>query len=358
MGANQDAGEFSAPARFDLDAVVDWCAQVFRHTGMPADDAARAAALLVRSEVRGYGSHGIMRMPAYFQNLSCGDFNPRPDMSHHTLPGGVVLDADGALGHVAAARALELGARELENSATVLVVMRSVAHMGALGVFVLEAAEAGMMCLLGQTGGVCMALEGFSAAAIGNNPIAFGCPIPGRPPLVFDMSCSVAARGKIQNAAREGQAIPPGWALDREGRPTTDARVALDGWLVPAAGPKGMGIAMVVQCLSAGLAANADALAALHMAVPTRGSLGRMSGFLWLVRPTAFASESAFAEQMHAWTSFYLEAGGGIGRLPGAAGAVREAECRSRGLPLAGELLTALRKLGDEVSIPFPPARD
>jgi LDH2 family malate/lactate/ureidoglycolate dehydrogenase len=344
----------AAGARFDTQVLVDWCAVVMQSAGMSEADARRASGLLVRSEARGYASHGLMRLPTYVERLRRGDFNPRPSMSHRSFPGGIVFEADGALGHVAAARALEVGMPALERSASVLVVLRSVAHMGALGVFVLEAAEAGAICMLGQTGPANMALEGFTAAAIGNNPLAFGCPVPGRPPLVFDMSCSVAARGKIQNAAREGHSIPPGWALDNAGGPTTDARTALEGWTLPAAGPKGMGIAMMVQCLSAGLAANADALAAMHIPVPLGGSLGRQSGFMWLIRPAAFAPPEAFAEQMQSWTSHYLASGGGAARLPGAVGAHREAECLRLGVPLEGELLTALRRLGDAADAPFP----
>jgi LDH2 family malate/lactate/ureidoglycolate dehydrogenase len=346
----------SVGARFDVPMVTAWCATVMSYAGIPELDARRAAGLLVRSEVRGYASHGLMRLPTYVERLRCGDFNPRPAMNHCSVPGGIVLDADGALGHVAAARALELGLRALEGSATVLVVMRSVAHMGALGVFVLEAAEAGALCMIGQTGPAVMALEGFSAAAMGNNPIAFGCPIPGQTPLVFDMASSTAARGKIQNAAREGHDIPPGWALDRTGRPTTHARTALEGWMLPAAGPKGMGIAMMVQCLAAGLAANADALAALHIPVPIGGSLGRQSAFMWLIKPTAFAPPGAFAEQMQSWTGHYLRSGAGVARLPGDAGARREVECLRAGVPLEGELLAALRRLGDTSEAPFPPA--
>lgn len=343
---------------FDLDQLTGWCKQVFERAGMRDGDAARAAGLMVRSEVRGYHSHGIMRLPAYVDRLTSGEFNPKPNMTHKVIPGGIILNADGALGHIAAAHAVELGLRELNNSATVLVSIQSVAHMGALGVFVLEAAEAGAMCMLGQNGPAQLAMEGFTGRAIGNNPLAFACPIPGSAPLVFDMSCSVQARGKIQNAAREKQPIPLGWALDNGMQPTTDAVAALEGAQLPAAGPKGMGIAMIVQCLSAGLAANADALAALHLFTPHAGSPGRQSGFAWLIKPSAFAPENAFAEQMRSWTSHYLQNAGENGRLPGGTGPKREDDSRRDGVPLEGELVPVLRRLGERLGVPFPSPRE
>jgi LDH2 family malate/lactate/ureidoglycolate dehydrogenase len=334
-----------------------WCARVLRACGLPADDAATAAGLLVRSDARGYGTHGLARLPSYVERLAAGDFNPRPHLAHRAFAGGIVLDADGAMGHVAAPHAIALGWRALEEVATVLVVIRNCGHLGALGIHALQAAEAGALCVLGQSTPPLLAMGGFSGPAIGHNPLAFGCPLPGQPPLVFDMACSVAARGHILAAAREQRPIPDDWAVDAEGRPTTDPEAALAGALLPSGGHKGIGIAMLVQCLASGLAATAQSVAATQAPVPTAGAVGGQSAFLWLVRPTDFAAAPDFARHMQDWTSHYLARGGEGARLPGARGAVLEARSQTAGLTVEGALLRDLTQLGERLALPFPRAR-
>jgi len=340
-----------------IDALTGWTAEVLRSCGVPSGDAQQAALLLVRSEARGYDTHGLTRLPSYVERLLARDFNPQPHMQHRDLVGGIVLDADNAMGHVAAAHAIDLALRALERSASVLVAVQSCGHLGALGIHALAAAEAGALCVVGQRTPPLLALEGFSGAAIGHNPIAFACPLPGDAPVVFDMACSVAARGHILLAAREKQAIPEGWALDAQGRPTTDADAALAGSLLPAGGHKGIGIAMMVECLAGALAATAHSLAPQPAGIPKSGAVGSQSAFLWLVKPEAYASQGVFAGHMAQWTDHYLAAGGPHARLPGRRGAQLETERRELGIELPASLLHDLHALGNRRSLPFPSGR-
>ena len=174
--------------------------------------------------------------------------------------------------------------------------------------------------MIGQRTPPMLAMPGFARAAIGHNPLAFGCPMPGSAPIVFDIACSVAARGHILLAAREGRPIPEGWALDEEGAPTTDTQRALRGMLLPVGGHKGIGIAMMVECLAGALAATADSSRSDRNAIPASGAVGRQGAFLWLVRPGAFVDSAVFGDYMTEWTDSYLEAGGEQARLPGARG--------------------------------------
>ena len=327
---------------------------MFAACGMPAGDAQLAGALLVRSELRGYRTHGMTRVASYVERLRAGDFNPRPAMGHRACPGGVVLDADGAMGQVAGPRAIELGREALKDSASVLIAVRECGHLGALGIHALLAAEAGFFCVLGQRTPPLLAMEGFKRAAIGHNPIAFGCPVPGRDPLVFDIACSVAARGHILLAAREGKPIPAGWAVDEDGAPTADARRALKGALLPAGGHKGLGIAMMVECLAGAMAATAASLDPVHNALPESGAVGRQGAFFWLVRPGAFLDEGLFGSYMAAWTKTYLEAGAGKARLPGSRGAQLEKQGREQGIEIGAAIGEELAKLGERVGVPFP----
>jgi LDH2 family malate/lactate/ureidoglycolate dehydrogenase len=335
-------------------ALERWTAEILGSCGVPRAEALLAGDMLVRSDLRGYTTHGLTRLPSYVQRLQALEFNPRPAMRHRAFPGGIVLDADQAMGHVAGPHAVRLAREALESSATVLVAVQGCGHLGALGMHALLAAEAGYFCMVGQRTPPLLAMVGFHGAAIGHNPIAFACPVPGGPPLVFDIACSVAARGHILVAARDGHDIPEGWALDAQGQPTTNAKAALHGSLLPMGGHKGMGIAMMVECLAGALAATAASLEPAANSVPTSGAMGGQGAFLWMVDPHRFVHDDLFAACMTQWIEHYQTSGGDAAHLPGHRGALLEARCREQGLRLAPALLGELQALGERRGIALP----
>ncbi len=339
---------------WNVQALEQWTTRVFEGCSVPQEQAAEAAAILVRSELRGYKTHGMTRLASYVERLRANEFNPRPEMAYRSFPGGIVLQADGAMGQIAGPYAVRLGLEALETSASVLIVLQSCGHLGALGIHALLAAEAGAFSMIGQRTPPALAMEGFPRAAIGHNPIAFGCPLPGQAPIVFDVACSVAARGHILLAAREGKPIPQGWALDADGRPTTDAKRALGGSLLPMGGHKGIGIAMMVECLAGALAATT----ASHAPAPGNLLPGRAAamqdGFLWMVKPESFAGQAPFGEYMSQWTETYLCAGGDEARLPGNRGDALEREAREHGIALPAAIAQELSVLGERLGVRFP----
>lgn len=346
--ANTTPGLRYRPA--DLEA---WTAAVLERAGVPAGDARTAAGLLVRSDLRGWRTHGLTRVASYVQRLESGEFNPRPNM-RHTVRGGIaVFEADGAMGHVASPAVVALGLEELKRQPSVLVAVREIAHLGALGVHAIAAAEAGLFCMLGQHTPPLLAMPGFKGPAIGHNPFAFGCPVPGADPLVFDMACSVAARGHILLAAREGRPIPEGWALDVDGVPTTDAKRALAGPLLPTGGHKGVGMAMLIELLAGAFAASPESLARGPTTMASGGAGGRESAFFWFVDPAAFSSREVFDAYMRQWVGTYLEAGAEAGRLPGHRGAELERAALVQGLDVAPAIEKELRELGTRLGVPF-----
>jgi LDH2 family malate/lactate/ureidoglycolate dehydrogenase len=331
-----------------------WTTQIFQACSVSPEDAAEAAAVLVRSEVRDYKTHGMTRVPSYVERLQAGDFNPHPNMQHRSFPGGILLDADGAMGQVTGPHAVRLGIEALASTASVFIAVRACGHLGALGIHALRAAEAGAFCMIGQRTPPLLALPGFPRAAIGHNPIAFSCPIPGADPIVFDVACSVAARGHILLAAREGMPIPEGWALDDSGSPTTEPKAALQGALLPMGGHKGIGIAMLVECLAGAMTATAASLAPEKNIIQEGGAVGRQGAFLWLVKPDAFADHDHFGQYMSQWIEIYLSAGGGRARLPGSRGNALEQDACARGIALPTVTEEELRRLGSRFGIEFP----
>ena len=343
-------------AYWDHQALALWIGRVFEACSMPPEQAEEAASLLVRSELRGYTSHGLSRVASYVDQLRSGDFNPRPKIEVRDFPGGMVLFADGGMGHVVGPQAVRLGITELERTASILIVLNSCGHLGALGIHALLAAEAGVFCVVGQRTPPLLAMPGYSRPAIGHNPIAFACPAgPGRTPIVFDMACSVAARGHILLAGRDGRSIPEGWALDARGQPTIDVEEALAGSLMPIGGYKGLGIAMMVECLAGALTAGASVSDPARDAIKRSGAAGRQGGFLWMVKPGAFAEAERFHNYIAHWTEVFLDAAGEKGRLPGARGEALEREGRNRGIALSPAIARELIVLGDRLGIPLRP---
>jgi LDH2 family malate/lactate/ureidoglycolate dehydrogenase len=235
------------------------------------------------------------------------------------------------------------------------VTLWEAGHLGALGMFALAAAERGNICFLGQRTPPLLALPGFGQRALGHNPFAFGAPVgKDSPPFVFDMACSVAARGHILMAAREGKPIPNNWALNTDGAPTTDAAEAVDGMLQPTGDYKGMGIAMMIECLAGALAATAASNARPAMSLAAGGVMSRASAFLLFVNPGKVGENADFLSYMNHWISYYKEAGAEAGRIPGARGADMERVGRENGLIYTNAIEAELRALGVANVIPFP----
>ena len=340
-------------SRFRIEPISHWAASVLRAADVPAADAEVTARLLVRSDLRGQGTHGLTRLPSYFDRLQQGDFNPRPDIRIHRNGSAWLAEADGALGQVAGQRVLDAALPFLAQQPMLWVSVREVGHLGALGVLAVQAAEAGCICLMGQRTPPLLGLPGFRAPAIGHNPFAFASPAGARAPLVIDMACSVAARGHILLAAREGKPIPEGWAIDTQGRPTTDSAAAAAGALQPAGGHKGIGLAMMIECMAAALAATADSAAKATMTFPATGAMPRESAFFLFLNPSILAGAHDYARYMEHWISHYLDASAGGARIPGERG--HQQESQAEGHVAYGPFIEAeLRKLGERLALPLP----
>ncbi|MCL2009803.1 MAG: Ldh family oxidoreductase, partial [Synergistaceae bacterium] len=131
-----------------------------------------------------------------------------------------------------------------------LAGIRNSNHFGAAGYFCNIAAERGFVSLVSTVAPASMPPHGGMEAYFGTNPIAIGLPNRERPHIILDIATTVGARGKIREAARKGKPIPEGWAIDKDGKMTTDAKAALDGLVLPMAGHKGSGLALVIEHLA------------------------------------------------------------------------------------------------------------
>lgn len=232
------------------------CAELFTTVGVPEKDAKTIAAAAVNADIRGVASHGTARLLVYRERIMKGLINPTPNIrivnDSQTL---VHLDGDNGLGQVVATRAAEIAADRAREFGCCSVATYNTNHMALLSHYGLQLVEQGMLAYIMCNTPPFVAALGSAEPAIGTNPVCW-C-IPGKEfPIVLDMAIS-PARGKIKNAAAAGKPIPEGWALDKNGNPTTDPKAALEGVLLPVAGHKGYGIGVIVEVFSALLSGGA-----------------------------------------------------------------------------------------------------
>jgi LDH2 family malate/lactate/ureidoglycolate dehydrogenase len=228
-----------------------YCIQLFEKVGVPTGDAKVLMDNLIEADLRGVDTHGVTRIAIYIERLQAGSVKAKPQMRVlRETPASAILDGDHGLGQVISARAMEMAIEKAKKGVFGLVGVRNSTHNGAMAFFSMMAVRQDLIGI-GLTNTVpLMAVTGGNQAMIGNNPLSIAAPAGQEKPVIFDMACSVAARGKIILAAKKGEKIPLGWANDKEGLPTEDAKAALEGLILPVGGHKGYGLALMVDVLS------------------------------------------------------------------------------------------------------------
>ena len=242
--------------RVSADLLRDFSQEVFEAVGLSPNDARIESEVLVWANLRGIDSHGVLRIPQYVRNVESGAMNPRTDVRiERETPASYLVEADHAFGPVVTVMAMDKVIAKARQTGVAMAFIRNTTHQGAMGYYALMAAERGLAGIAIVCNPPNMAPHGASAPGVHNSPIAIAVPANQHPPLVLDMATSVAAGGKVALAIDKGVPIPEGWALDKEGRPTTDPRRV--GALLPFGGYKGSGLALMFECLASLTVGNA-----------------------------------------------------------------------------------------------------
>jgi len=324
-----------------------WTGAVFQACGVSPEHAATVADLLVDTSLRGIDTHGVSRIPAYVELLARGRNKAQPQFKIIERKASLEFDADFSLGQVAGMAAVDAAYERAKSLGFAFVTIRNTGHLGALGYFTRHLAEKGMLACLMQNAPPLMALPGFKRRAIGNNPLSFAAPVEGSLPFVFDMAASEAAFGKIIEAKRDGKSIPDGWALDKDGNPTNDSAKAFEGMLLPTAGAKGMGIAMMVECLAGGFTGTDPSKLE---GVP--GLPAAFGGFLMVINPYEFQDGPEFDAHMRKWVQFY-RASGADARYPGERRAEVAMQRSKDGIPVSEDLDRAFAAVAEKAGVPL-----
>lgn len=347
-----------ASARYDHEALQEFATACLQRLGVPADDALEVAGCLVAAELRGIDSHGMVRLPVYGARVAVDAVKAKPDMqATATGTTAALLDGDNGLGPVVGARAMELAIDMARRHGTGLVGVRQSNHFGPAAYYVEKAIAEGMIGVAISNAPPNMAPFGGRLRFLGTNPLGIGIPAGEEPPLVFDASTSVAARGKIIVAAHEGQAIPEGWAIDPEGYPTTDAAKALAGAVLPFGGAKGSAISFIIDIFCGVLTG-----AAFASHLNTLEDLSRVQNVghvVAAIRTDLFLPADSFRTRMDEILRMLKACPPAPGvdqvLVPGELEFEHQARAMEQGVQLPPSVVTQLRTFGQKLEVSFPP---
>jgi L-2-hydroxycarboxylate dehydrogenase (NAD+) len=341
-----------------------WTARLVEQLGTPADVAADVADVLVASDVRGIASHGTARLPNYVDLIEANVMDPaaRPERIGGR-PALIHWDAQNGWGHHAGRIALDAALEASAALGLAASVVRGTNHFGIAGWYALRAAAAGSIGIALSNTSPLVAPSRARLPLIGTNPIAIAAPAGRFGAFCLDMATSTIPRGRIEVAARRGETLPLGWAIDAEGRPARTPEAALAGALHPlggeegSGGHKGYGLSLAVDLLTGVLAGSAfgpNIVGLFSTEAPS--NLGQT--FI-VIDPSAVDPTGAFETRLEG----YLEQLVAAPTVPDAPGRVlvpgepeAEAARRSEGRGVVIDSVHAqrLRDLGERLGLPFP----
>ena len=314
---------------------------VLTAAGVAPANAEYVARALVAAEADGQAGHGLSRLAAYTDQARAGKVDGKAEpVLTETAPAALLVDARDGFAFPAIARGLERAAEMVIKAGVVGVGVTNSHHFGAAGYHVEPLAERGIVAIVFGNSPAAIAPWGGSRALFGTNPIAFACPRSGTSPLVIDLSLSKVARGKIMVAAQKGEPIPEGWALDSEGKPTSDAKAAMGGTMLPMGDAKGAALVLMVEILSAALTGAHFGYEASSF-FDAKGPPPRVGQFFILIDPTRFGG-MGFAARVGELATAVLDQPGT--RLPGERRLKLRAAAHANGIKVAPELLAELRR--------------
>lgn len=319
--------------RVPFDEAVRRAAAQLEAAGANEAMAVSTAVALVRAEAQGISSHGLARVAQYAAHLRLGRVDGEAEASVVRESGAALLvDAKDGLAFPACELAIARGTQVAKKLGVCFAGVTNSHHAGVLVDHLRPAAAAGLVGLGFANSPAAMPAAGGKHAIFGTNPVAAIFPRNGRDPLMIDLSLSEAARGKIAVAAKKGEAIPAGWALDKNGHPTTDAKAALEGSMLPAGGTKGAMLALVVEILVTALTGAHIGFEASSFFVD-EGNRPRIGQAFLLIDPGALAGRDVYDERIEALIGEMLV---------------------DEGVRLAGERRLALERKSREQGIELP----
>lgn len=343
--------------------------QIFRKLGFPEDDARQITRILLRADLRGIKTHGLMRLKEYHRLQKLNKINARPVIRIlHQTPSTALLDADRSLGMVAGTRAMHLAIEKARRVGTGWAGVRNSNHFGIAGAYAMMALEENMIGIAMTNANPLVAPTYSLKPLLGTNPIAVAIPAGEEPPFIADFATSPVSRGKLDVMHNQGESAPKGVLQDEQGQPTNEADILTRNGSIrtlgggkESGGHKGYCMSALVDILSAVLpGANFG-----PTVTPTLGYLGGdrkseedrgIGHFFGAMRVDAFQTEKEFKQQMDHWIQVMRESDPVDGQerivIPGEPEREHEEEYNYRQtIPLMDDVVEKVRKIGEELGV-------
>lgn len=233
------------------EALTEFCKAVFQSAGVPVSVASIVAESLVYADLRGVESHGVIRTDIYLRRIIEGMIDPHAQARlERDEACTALMDGGNNFGAYVGVAALDMAIERARRHGVCAIGVKRSNHFGTGAFYAQRAIESGLALIVMSNASQTMPPTGGVRPFLGTNPLTCGFPTGRAAPFILDMATSLVARGKIIMASKRGESIPAGWAVDKNGNSTTDAHSALEGAVLPLGGPKGFGLAMVIDILS------------------------------------------------------------------------------------------------------------
>lgn len=336
--------------RIDAEALRRFCQSILVAVEVPPAGAEVVADCLVSSNLQGIDTHGVARLPTYVRRINEGAVDPRGEPKVASRQGAVgLVDGANALGPIAAAKGMDLAIELARTSGVAYVGVRNSNHFSYAAYYCERAAHAGLVGMCSSGGEPTVAPWGGVNAFYTNSPIALAAPTRGAP-VVIDLATSVSSRGNILLAKLLGKPIPDGWAVDAQGRPTTDAEAALKGSVLPMGGAKGYALIVALEVLN-GVLTGGNFAPKVGSQAAKDGKPAGVPHFFIALDPGALIGREEFLERMdelvHATRGAKAADQGRPILVPGDRRRAVAADRGRTGILLPEEVLAELRILAD-----------
>jgi (2R)-3-sulfolactate dehydrogenase (NADP+) len=332
----------AAPTNLTVGEIESLVAAALEAAGTSGGNAAPLARAVAQAERDGIASHGLMYVPTYCSHVRCGkvDGTAMPVLTRPRA-GVVIVDARAGFAHPAIALGFSALIPTARQAGIACLAVNQSYNCGVLGYHVEQLASAGLLGLGFTNAPASIAPAGGKRPVIGTNPFALGVPGPDGAAIVIDQSASVVAKSELMKRVRRGEPIPEGWALDSEGRPTTDPAAATAGTMAPSGGYKGVGLGILTEIMAAALT---GATLGIN-AAPFSGDAGgppRTGQFFIAIAPDV-SSGGLFADRVAALAAAITTQPGA--RLPGSRRIAARARADRDGITVDPDILAQIQAL-------------